>query len=251
VSITATEFKFSPTSIQVPLGQKITFTLSNTGTVDHDVTVQAAGFTLSAKAGQSATSEFTFDKAGVFDFFCSIPGHKEAGMQGRLTVVDPSVAVPVAVAATQNMAAMGAPTTSVPDIKPLPADLKPLLSPQVAPAITRTEPAYVKYDLTTQKVTALMADGVAYEYWTFNGTVPGPMIRVRQGDTVELTLKNSPDSSVAPTARSPATSMRATGASHRISAPNERAAEAMASLIAPVPPRGIPHAPNAPSTSPM
>jgi nitrite reductase (NO-forming) len=29
-----------------------------------------------------------------------------------------------------------------------------------------------------------------YEYWTFNGKVPGPMIRIRQGDTVELTLKN-------------------------------------------------------------
>jgi len=32
--------------------------------------------------------------------------------------------------------------------------------------------------------------GTTYEYWTFNGKVPGPMIRVRQGDTVELTLKN-------------------------------------------------------------
>jgi nitrite reductase (NO-forming) len=78
----------------------------------------------------------------------------------------------------------------------LPTNLKPLLSPQVAPAITRTEPAYVKYDLTTQKVTALMADGVAYEYWTFNGTVPGPMLRVREGDTVEIDLHNAADSGV-------------------------------------------------------
>jgi nitrite reductase (NO-forming) len=30
--------------------------------------------------------------------------------------------------------------------------------------------------------------------WTFNGAVPGPMIRVLQGDTVELRLKNAPDS---------------------------------------------------------
>jgi nitrite reductase (NO-forming) len=196
VSITATEFKFSPTSIQVPLGQKVTFSLNNTGTVEHDVTVQAAGFTLLAKAGQTATGEFTFDKAGVFDFLCSIPGHKEAGMQGRLTIVDPSAAAPAAVAATHDMAGMGATTTSVADIKPLPANLKPLLSPQVAPAITRTEPAYVKYDLTTQKVTALMADGVAYEYWTFNGTVPGPMLRVREGDTVEIDLHNAADAGV-------------------------------------------------------
>ena len=89
VNITASEFKFSPTSIQVPLGQKVTFTLNNTGTVEHDVTVQAAGFTLSAKAGETATGRSSFGKAGVFDFFCSIPGHKEAGMKGKLTVVDP------------------------------------------------------------------------------------------------------------------------------------------------------------------
>jgi nitrite reductase (NO-forming) len=45
-------------------------------------------------------------------------------------------------------------------------------------------------------VTALVADGVAYRFWTFNKTVPGPMIRVRQGDTVELTLHNAPGTSV-------------------------------------------------------
>jgi nitrite reductase (NO-forming) len=60
----------------------------------------------------------------------------------------------------------------------------------------RTEPAYVKFDLTTEKVTAQMADGVAYEYWTFNGTVPGPMLRVREGDTVEIDLHNAPDAGV-------------------------------------------------------
>jgi nitrite reductase (NO-forming) len=196
VHITASEFKFSPTSIQVPLGQKITFSLNNTGTVEHDVTVQAAGFTLSARAGDTATGEVTFGQAGVFDFFCSIPGHKEAGMQGKLTVVDLSAPAAPPASAAQDMPGMGATTPSVADIKPLPANLKPLLSPQVAPPITRTEPAYVKYDLTTQKVTALMADGVAYEYWTFNGTVPGPMLRVREGDTVEIDLHNAADAGV-------------------------------------------------------
>jgi two-component sensor histidine kinase len=55
-------------------------------------------------------------------------------------------------------------------------------------------PATVKYEVETREVTALMDDGVAYTYWTFNGSVPGPMLRVRQSDTVELALKNSPDS---------------------------------------------------------
>jgi nitrite reductase (NO-forming) len=199
VSITASEFKFSPTSIQVAVGQKVTLTLQNSGAVEHDVTIPSAGFSLLARAGQTATGDFTFDKPGVFDFFCSIPGHKDAGMKGSVTVVDPQTGVAPASQAASSTAAHDMPgmaTTSSTDIKPLPDNLVRLPLPQVAPPITRTGPAYVKYDLTTQKVTAQLADGVAYEYWTFNGTVPGPMLRVREGDTVEIDLSNAADAGV-------------------------------------------------------
>jgi nitrite reductase (NO-forming) len=74
--------------------------------------------------------------------------------------------------------------------------LAPLAQPLVAAPITRHEPALVKYEVETHEVTALMDDGVSYTYWTFGNTVPGPMLRVRQGDTVELTLKNAPDSTM-------------------------------------------------------
>ncbi len=69
--------------------------------------------------------------------------------------------------------------------------------PAVPAAITRREPALVKVDLVTEERVGTMADGVEYKYWTFNGTVPGPMIRVRQGDTVEMTVKNSASSTMA------------------------------------------------------
>jgi nitrite reductase (NO-forming) len=57
--------------------------------------------------------------------------------------------------------------------------------------ITRTAPALVRVDLQTQEVVAEIEKGETYSYWTFNGSVPGPMIRVRVGDTVELHLKNA------------------------------------------------------------
>lgn len=56
--------------------------------------------------------------------------------------------------------------------------------------ITRTEPTTVKLTLTFKELTAQMADGVTYDFWTFDGTVPGPMLRVMEGDTVELTVVN-------------------------------------------------------------
>jgi heme/copper-type cytochrome/quinol oxidase subunit 2 len=86
------------------------------------VTIPGLGFSLLAKAGQTVTGEFTFDKPGIFDFYCSIPGYKDAGMKGTVTV------------GTQAMAGMpGMAAASSPDIKPLPADLKPLSAPQIAP----------------------------------------------------------------------------------------------------------------------
>lgn len=64
----------------------------------------------------------------------------------------------------------------------------------VPPPITRTTPTEVHIELTTKEVIAEMAPGVYVNYWTFDGTVPGPFLRVREGDTVELTLHNDPSS---------------------------------------------------------
>ena len=62
--------------------------------------------------------------------------------------------------------------------------------PQVPPAITRSEPAHVIVKLEANEYVGPLADEVNYHFWGFNGTVPGPMIRVRVGDTVELHLHN-------------------------------------------------------------
>jgi nitrite reductase (NO-forming) len=64
----------------------------------------------------------------------------------------------------------------------------------VPPPITRTEPTTVSFTLTTTEVTAEIAPGATYDFWTFNGTVPGPLLRAMVGDTVEITLVNPPTS---------------------------------------------------------
>lgn len=69
--------------------------------------------------------------------------------------------------------------------------------PQVPPAIHRSTPAVVVVKLRTEEKQMLISDGARYDFWTFNGTVPGPLIRVRQGDTVELHLANDEKSHMA------------------------------------------------------
>ena len=54
--------------------------------------------------------------------------------------------------------------------------------------IARREPSVVRVDLETIEVEAPLNQTARFRFWTFNGKVPGPFIRVRVGDTVEVHL---------------------------------------------------------------
>jgi len=117
-----------------------------------------------------------------------------------LAVVTAIVLAGVAVASTQATAAVLSSAVSSMNDK---VALDPFIStavdirkaPWELPApVGRTEPQKVTLSLETVEVEGKLADGSSYAYWTFNGTVPGPMLRVREGDTVELHLKNADSS---------------------------------------------------------
>src|SRR5690348_8810000 len=75
-------------------------------------------------------------------------------------------------------------TSAAVDIARDPAD--------IPPPIGNRAPTTVLVDLTAREITGQLdpTTGATYHYWTFNGKVPGPMIRVRQGDMVQVTLHN-------------------------------------------------------------
>lgn len=67
-------------------------------------------------------------------------------------------------------------------------------APEVPPAISRAGGANVTVELETIEKKGPIAEGVEYTYWTFNGTVPGPFVRVKEGDTITFNLHNNKDS---------------------------------------------------------
>jgi len=81
--------------------------------------------------------------------------------------------------------------TKIVDIVRDPAD--------VPPTVGNRQTAVVHVTLTAAEVVGTLdpSAGTTYRYWTFNGKVPGPMIRARQGDTVEVTLRNDASSHMA------------------------------------------------------
>lgn len=71
-------------------------------------------------------------------------------------------------------------------------------APEVPPQIARKTPAVVRVDLETVEKEDLLMTGLdkdtRYLFWTFNGKVPGPFVRVRVGDTMELHITNPKES---------------------------------------------------------
>ena len=69
-------------------------------------------------------------------------------------------------------------------------------NPNLVPESPQTPDAdgTVRISLTAQEVIGEIAPGIYFNYWTYNNQVPGPMLRVREGDTIELTLTNHPSS---------------------------------------------------------
>ena len=151
----------------------------NRGAIAHDWVLANGTTHLMANAGQSTSTEQTFPTPGEYDVTCSYPSHGQYGMAGKLVVsADPAV-TPHGDDAAQAPA------------NPIPPGTTRLPPPAVAPPIQRTVPATVDVQLETREVVGLVDDQVATTFWTFGGTVPGPMVRVREGDTVNLQLTNA------------------------------------------------------------
>jgi plastocyanin len=87
VKIVSTEFKFAIPTQRIVVGQPVTLVLDNSeAESEHAVFFQALGVRLFAQAGEIVRKTIIFDKAGEFAFVCDLPGHREAGMIGKLTV---------------------------------------------------------------------------------------------------------------------------------------------------------------------
>lgn len=87
VSAEAVEFAFTPAALEATAGQVLEVTLVNKGTIEHDFSIDSLGLKVYAAVGKTTTG--TTDKAltaGTYEFYCSIAGHREAGMHGTLTV---------------------------------------------------------------------------------------------------------------------------------------------------------------------
>ncbi|MGH2349426.1 MAG: cupredoxin domain-containing protein [bacterium] len=89
VALEGTEFLWRPNSVTVQRGRPVRFRIVNKGAIAHTFVSDPAGIreTREFAPGEQLTVEWTAPNSpGTFEFWCGVPGHREAGMTGTLTV---------------------------------------------------------------------------------------------------------------------------------------------------------------------
>jgi nitrite reductase (NO-forming) len=157
--------------LRVPEGKVVQINLVNGDGALHDISVPEFGAKSDqiSDKGASTTIVFRATKGGTFEYICTLPGHKAAGMVGRLIVGDTK-----SVASTATEIAMDPNKVGTP--------------------IGKRAPKNLEFSMSTTEVEGKLSDGSTYKYWTFDNRVPGPFLRVRKGDTVKFNLTNDPKS---------------------------------------------------------
>jgi FtsP/CotA-like multicopper oxidase with cupredoxin domain len=204
VQVALSEFAITPSSISVPTGGTVVVT--NSGTTTHNFNIAGANLkTKDLAPGSSQSLSLKGVKAGSYTVYCNIPGHQQAGMQGTL-VVGGSGTASGAAAGMENM-----------DFNSLTPQQLQAMNDQMDQTMQRAVNVYTQQlksgpntkgvgnqPLTPQvqpdgtkvfHLTAELADwevspGKTVRAWTFNGTVPGPQIKVNVGDHVRIVVLN-------------------------------------------------------------
>jgi FtsP/CotA-like multicopper oxidase with cupredoxin domain len=192
--VTLSEFQINPSMINVDLGGSLS--VHNAGKVAHNLTVQGTSLKTSDIApGGTETLDLSSLKAGDYTVYCAIPGHKGAGMVGMLMVGGGSTTAAAATGGVNTDANSAIDQKMAGVTKSFPAKTAGVgnqpLAPTVLPDGTK------EFDLTAKVTPWEVSPGHTVQAWTYNGTVPGPMIKVNDGDNVKIVLKNElPESTV-------------------------------------------------------
>lgn len=197
IEVTVGGMSFLPNEIEVPHGNRLVIDFRNTGDQRHDLVVDNGVESGPVEPGGSATVDVGVVTEGM-DIWCSMVGHRQMGMTMRVKVTgtggetlaegghqhgDSSATSPrpgsdlssslVLPTTAELMADPGA------DFTPVDASLKPA-----------SEETVHKVAITATELDMEISPGRIQRVWTFNGDVPGPVLRGKVGDTFEITLTN-------------------------------------------------------------
>ncbi|HWS57354.1 MAG TPA: multicopper oxidase domain-containing protein [Actinotalea sp.] len=192
VTVTIEGMAFSPSTVEVPVGDALRVIVRNTGDQRHDLVFANGAETGTIAPGAQATLEVGVVGADL-EGWCSLPGHRQMGMTLQVVAAGAGAEDPGSqdgdATSDHSTVTTGGDLPVVPTMAdlldaaaaatPFPAELEALG--------TATEHSYT---FTVTEHVEEVAAGLTRAVWTYNGTSPGPVLHGRVGDTFHITLVN-------------------------------------------------------------
>jgi len=191
IEVSLSEFTITFNPSVVPAGD-VTFKVTNNGTVDHNFSIPSLkAKTATLKPGTSEVLKVSGLVVGDVSYLCEVVGHSAAGMTGKLSVVESGSAM--------AMASTGNPMSSTVSWQQMDKMMENVAMkfPAKTSGIGNTELAYTMSDdgykvfsLTAKIIPWEVEPGKFVDGWSYNGVIPGPIIRANVGDKIRIVLKN-------------------------------------------------------------
>jgi FtsP/CotA-like multicopper oxidase with cupredoxin domain len=183
-TITLTEFKIA-VSGSVPVSKAVSIPVVNKGAAPHQIVLETGAqnaTTEMLQAGQSGTLKVPPLAAGSYMMYCTIPGHRQAGMETMLTVGGAATAAPAGAMTAAEM------------------EQGEKAAVEAFPAKTEGSGGHIQkpvikngvkvFDLDARAVRWETAPNLFFDAYAYNGQIPGPELHVRQGDRVRVVVHN-------------------------------------------------------------
>jgi len=172
VDISLRDMRIDPGTITVPAGGHVILRVTNHDSQAHDVRTSTGRRTPMLAPHRTADLDLGVVTAPM-QAWCTVPGHRAGGMRMTIAVTDHPATHPATGHAAAGDDGFGAGFTA----------RDATLPPAAGTTVHRVELPIVEAE---QEV----APGVRQKVWTFGGSVPGPTLRGKVGDTFEITLIN-------------------------------------------------------------
>ena len=201
LEVALSEWAITPDMIHAASGSDLVFQVTNAGGAEHNFAVMAPSgqlVTPSIPAGGAGTLEVPALEPGNYDFLCTISGHAQLGMKGTLMIS--ADGADMTVSAGGDAAAAGGSAISshgmtlqemleghAQGVQSFPAETQAMGNQILEPVI---EDGWKVFTIVASQVQWETKPGVFVEAMAYNGTVPGPELRVQPGDRVRIVLEN-------------------------------------------------------------
>jgi FtsP/CotA-like multicopper oxidase with cupredoxin domain len=169
--------------LAAPIGQ-VSLHVTNSGTMVHNVSLEGGPSTPDLNPGEEANLDLGPLDAGVYTLFCSIAGHRESGMEAQLVVGQAAAG-----GQEEEMTAEQMDRMMLDSMEAYPVETNGHGNLPLEPTVA--EDGAKEFELVAAVTPWEVAPGEVVDAWTYNGTAPGPLLRVDLGDLVRIKVTNN------------------------------------------------------------